>query len=92
MSEDELKQAELRGYGKGYAAGRQRKKRDISQESLQKKKDAFWQRAFLAALPVAFTINGWKRGSVPIVNLPDRMKLAADVADEALSQAIGHLL
>ena len=77
---------EKRGYSKGYAAGKRHKR-----NAIRIKRDAFWQRAFLAALPVAFAADGWKRGDTPINDLDDRVKLAAEVADEAMKQAVMHL-
>ncbi len=86
MSEDKN-----RGYSMGYAAGKRRKERDIAREVTKKKHDAFWQRAFLAAIPAALTAEGWKRGEKPITMLEDRVRLAADVADEAVKHAVLHL-
>ena len=39
---DDTRTAEQRGYCKGYAAGKKRKQRDISNEARQRKEDAFW--------------------------------------------------
>lgn len=91
MDNTELKTAEQKGYSKGYAAGLHRKNREVSYASRQKKKDAFWQRAFLAVLPAAFDTQEWSRGSKPINTLPDRLRLAAETADEALKIAMSHL-
>ena len=91
MDNTELKTAEKKGYSNGYAAGLRRKNREVSYASRQKKKDAFWQRAFLAVLPAAFEAQNWTRGSKPISTLPDRLHLAAETADEALKIAMGHL-
>ena len=85
------KSIEHRGYGKGYAAGKRRKEREISNKQRKRIKDAFWQRAFLAAIPVAFGAQGWKRGEKQINTLADRMKLAAEAADEAMRHALPHL-
>lgn len=91
MSEDELKKERQRGYSLGYAAGKRRKEQDVTKEAMRKKRDAFWQRAFLAALPAAFAAEGWKRGEKPITGLEDRVRLAAEVADEAAKRAALHL-
>ncbi len=91
MGEDDLKTAERRGYGKGYAAGKARKEREISHETRRRRMDAFWQRAFIAALPAAFNAQGWARGETKITSLSDRMRLAADAADEAMKHAAPHL-
>lgn len=86
MNEDEK-----RGYSKGYAAGGRRKEQNITREAIQKKRDVFWQRAFLAALPAAFESKNWTRGEKPITGLGDRVKLAAEAADEAMKYAAMHL-
>jgi len=91
MTENENKAAEQRGYSRGYIAGRKRKAREISRENQMRKKSAFWQRAFLAALPVAMTRDNWTRGDKPITTVADRTKLATEIADEALNHAIFHL-
>ena len=91
IDDKELKAAERRGYSKGYVAGKKRKERNISEETRQRKKDVFWQRAFVAALPAAFAAQGWSRGETPITSLKERVRLAAETADEALSYAFLHL-
>lgn len=88
----ELKAAELRGYSKGYAAGKRKKVREVSNETRQRKEDAFWQRAFIAALPAIFGGGQeWKRGDKPIASVPDRLRLVAEVADEAVKRAALHI-
>lgn len=91
MDNAELKTAELRGYSKGYAAGKRRKQGQIYSEARKRKMDAFWQRALIAALPAAFSAQNWTRGDKPIETLDQRVRLAADVADEALKRALSHL-
>ena len=86
MSDDAFKTAENRGYKKGYAAGLRRKQKNISAEAVERQRTAFWQRAFLAALPACIAAEGWKRGDKPIANVSDRARLAADFADAALAQ------
>lgn len=86
---DPVKVAEKRGYAKGYAAGKARKYRAITSEQAQRRKDAQWNRAFLAALPACIESNGWeetaKDGSKkPITDLKARTRLAADFADESM--------
>ena len=88
---DEIKAAEARGYSKGYQAGKRRKSLDISAEQFRVKKDAFWRRAFLAAIPAALSAQRWTRGGTEIATLPDRISLAAEAADEALKHAVNHL-
>ena len=91
MEGNELKSAEERGYAKGYRAGQKRKKLTISMEYYRRKRNAFWQRAFLAALPAAFSAQGWTRGDKQLNTIPERMRLASDAADEALKLAIRRL-
>lgn len=89
--DDELKKARLNGYSQGYAAGKRRKAKEITYETKMAKERAFWQRAFIAALPAAFEAVGWTRGETKIASLEDRMRLARDAADEALKLARTHL-
>jgi hypothetical protein len=81
---DETKLAEHRGYSKGYYAGLRKKKQGIKSERLSREKAAFWNRAFISALPATIDAQNWTRGDKPIVGLVDRVKLAAETADEAL--------
>jgi hypothetical protein len=81
---EELKAAEQRGYSRGYAAGRKREARvNIAQD-----RDAYWRRLFAAALPPSVEVQGWARGKNPITSLDDRIRLAGDFADAALSEAL----
>jgi hypothetical protein len=81
---DELKAA----YARGYYAGRRRKKQEISREVRRHRENAQWHRYMQAALMACITSQGWKVGDRPIINVPDRTKLAADFADEALKLAL----
>lgn len=83
---DPIKTAEQRGYSKGYQAGRRKKKREISYAQHMREKQAFLDRAFLAALPVALAAQNWKCGDKPITSINDRTSLARDFAIEALKQ------
>ena len=76
MNNDEIKQAEKRGYSKGYAAGNRRKQRDRNQENRRRERQAFLDRAFLAILPAALNAQGWTFGNKPISSTADRVKLA----------------
>lgn len=91
MGDEKLKEAELRGYGRGYQAGKRKKSKDITQEARMRKENAFWQRAFLAALPAAFSAQNWTRGEKPITSLADRVRLAAETADEAMKHVVSRL-
>lgn len=90
MNDSELieatKKAEHRGYVKGYAARGRRIKREETFERARRERQAFLDRAFIAALPSAMNAEGWKFGDVPITSTADRIKLAASWAREALRQ------
>ena len=91
MTADAFKQAETRGYAKGYAAGKRRKAHDVDQERKRARETALWQRAMLAAIPFAMEQSTWTRGEKRIHGLAERLGLAADVADEAVNVARGRL-
>ena len=84
MTDEPIKAAELRGYGKGYAAGRRRAVNQIATEQRARRDDIFWQRAFFATLPSCVNAEGWTRDTKPISTLVARVELAADFADSAL--------
>jgi hypothetical protein len=44
----------------------------------------FWERAFIAVLPTAMTVQGWKFGEQKISSGDDRSRLAAFWADDAV--------
>lgn len=90
-NEDDIKRAEQLGYSKGYQAGKKRKYKVETYEQRNRKENAFWQRAFIAALPAAFAAEGWSRGEKQITALEDRVRLAADTADHSLVTAKTHL-
>lgn len=90
-NDDDIKRAERLGYSKGYQAGKKRKYKEETYEQRKRKEDAFWQRAFIAALPAAFAADGWKRGEKMITRLEDRVRLAAETADHSLVTARTHL-
>ena len=78
---------DTREYQRGYAAGRRRKKADMSAEQRVAQRKAFRQRAFLAVLPFAMAAD-WNRNGEPIRSVDERVRLAADIADEAARQMI----
>lgn len=86
ISDDEIKQAELRGYSKGYQAGKRRKNRDMTQKRRRDERQAFLDRAFIAILPAAMNAQGWSFGDKPISSTEDRVKLARRWAEEAFKQ------
>jgi hypothetical protein len=86
MTEDEIKEIEMRGYSKGYQAGIRRMKREQGKELRRKEQQAFLDRAFISALTACIDVQGWRHGDKPITNIPMRVELAADFAKEALKQ------
>jgi hypothetical protein len=61
-----------------------RKQLENYERKLRQQRAAFWNRAFLAALPECITVNGWTKGEKPINDVSSRTALAATFADEAL--------
>lgn len=83
-AKDPIKTAEQRGYSRGYAAGIRRKRRENESRDRDKRKNAAWNRAFIACLQTCIDVRGWTCGDKPINNIPERTKLARDFADEAM--------
>ena len=79
---------EKKAYDKGYSAGRRRAKTINEARARAAKQDAFWQRSMLQIMNSCASQNGWKRGDTPITTVKDRMRLAAEFADAALSAAM----
>lgn len=77
---------EQRAYSRGYAAGKRRKTAERRAEHERAKQQAFWDRAFLAALPVAAVAQRWKVDGKPITTVEQRVSLAKSFATEALKQ------
>lgn len=73
-------------YQKGYQAGLRRKQRERKAANAAVRERAFWERAFLAALPECVDSEGWKRGEKPIIGREERTQLAAGFADDALTE------
>ncbi len=73
----DIKQAEKRGYSRGYVAGRRRRALEISQERVRIQRQAMADRIYLALLPVAMTVEGWKIGHDLVSNGEQRTRLAA---------------
>ena len=72
-------------YHRGYAAGRKRKKVDISNEVRQKRLDEKYNRAFLAALPICMDATQmWTRGGKKMETLSERASVAAEIASIAV--------
>lgn len=79
--------SEVRAYSRGYAAGKRRKNREVSDEVRCRREDAMWLRFMGDALAACIRTDGWKRGDQPISDVPSRTMLAADFADEAVKLA-----
>lgn len=76
---DPIRTAEARGYAKGYTAGQRR---------AQKASDKlFWQQAFYAALNGFIQSPNWTQGEKRFTQLPDRVELARQAANESLRVA-----
>ena len=86
MADDPVAAAEKRGYQRGYNAGKRRLVQEVARDRRHAQAEAFRRRAFLAALPAAFGAQGWKRGDQPITSMEDRVRLAWEVADEAMKR------
>lgn len=74
---------EQKVYQRGYRAGKAKARRDRSAEHAHRERQAFWDKAFLAAIPACIRADGWKVGDKPITSLVDRIDLARDAADHA---------
>lgn len=81
MTGDIIKIAEKRGYSKGYAAGLRKNGR---KPSLSERRDAFYNDAFLAALPACISAQGWTWGGMIVNDAEKRVRLADYLATEAL--------
>jgi hypothetical protein len=75
-------------YARGYCAGETRLRMIESAERIQRNKDEFWQRAFLAALPAHISADGWTRGTKFMTTTDECVGLAVSAADSALKQVI----
>ena len=82
-SADEIRKAELRGYSRGYQTGSTKKKNDRAAQNKKQQHDAKWNRAFLAALPAALVMNGWKIGEKPISTIEERLDFAVRIANRS---------
>lgn len=81
---DSLKQAEHRGYSKGYNAGRRKRRIEMHAEHRQRERQAFLDKAFLAALSALINAQGWKVGDVLCTTGDQRVDLAWTVALQSL--------
>lgn len=85
--DDSFATAEKRGYAKGYRAGRRKLARAVSYEHKRQRENAFWQRAFVAAIPAFIAERGWEMEGRPVKNLDDFIELAARAADRAVTKS-----
>jgi hypothetical protein len=80
---------EKAAYQRGYNAGKKRLHREVDMRRREAARNAFWQRAYLAALPACITVQGWKFDDGGGVHTTaDRSRLAIGFADVALRLAI----
>lgn len=84
--EDNIKKTERQAYARGYAAGRRKAKIERSADQVRKERQAFLDKAFLAALPFAMEQTKWTIGDKPISTSEERVELAWRVAARALKQ------
>ena len=73
-------------YAKGYAAGKRRKQKDISNERRERERKAFLDRVFIAVLPTAMRVEGWTIGSEKVIDSNQRIKLARIWAKKAADE------
>lgn len=93
MSTDAIKDAETRGYARGYVAGRKRKTVDINIDRERVRRfnaeQAFRQRAFLASLTALITGPAWTMDGKPADDLEKRVELAKRFADASVRKFFG---
>lgn len=76
---------EKRGYQRGYVAGRKRLKRDREAERRAAEFAAFWNRCYIALLPAAMQVDGWRIGDKLVSSTAERVDLARLWANEAVN-------
>ncbi|WP_208280123.1 hypothetical protein [Massilia oculi] len=79
MSED-IEAIEKRAYARCYAAGRKKAKTIRDEAHRRRERQAFLDRAFLAALPFAMQQSTWQRDGKKIDTVGERVDLAWRVA------------
>jgi hypothetical protein len=83
-----MSKEERAAYARGYAAGKKRVVRERSAEHVAARRNAFWQRAYLAFAPVAVTSPNWSIGDEKMDDSNKRIaRLAVAWADAALGAA-----
>lgn len=78
-----------KAYSRGYAAGRRRVKSDRIDEQRYRERQAFLDKAFLAALPALINGQTWKAGDKEYSSVAGRVEMAWKFAREALKQRTG---
>lgn len=78
-----IEAAKKLGYSNGYQAGMRRKDKMRPLEHQQSERASFRRQAFLAVLPSLVLASGLMHEGEPIVSLATRVRLAAELADEA---------
>lgn len=80
---------EKAAYQRGYNAGKKRLHREVDMRRREAARNAFWQRVFIAMLPLAMRHGAeWKIADKECRSLDDRQKLCVVWADEALARAV----
>ncbi|WP_312165897.1 hypothetical protein [Massilia timonae] len=77
---DDIETIEKRAYARGYAAGRKKAKAIRDEAHRRRERQAFLDRAFLAALPFAMEQSTWEHDGKKIDTVRDRVDLAWRVA------------
>jgi len=86
MSDDAFAKAEKRGYQRGYAAGKRLRVKALQETRSQREKQAFLERAFMAALPAFIVAQNWTRGEEKIISLEQCVDMAWRAAESAARQ------
>lgn len=80
---------EKAAYQRGYNAGKKRLHREVDMRRREAARNAFWQRVFIAMLPLAMKEGSeWKLAGKACGAPSDRRSLCATWADRALEKAI----
>lgn len=86
MEADDIKKAEHRAYARGYATGRKKAKIERSADQVRKERQAFLDKAFLAALPVCIDRQIKAKGTEGINDNERKVTAAWWYAQESLKQ------
>lgn len=86
MTEEQIKSAVQRGYSKGYIAGRRKRRAEQVEKNRIRERQAFIDKAYIALLPIAMTVNNWKIDEKLVTSVDDRIELARRWVNEALKK------